>query len=256
MNKYLITVTENIAPLDPNIYYLFPLKDYTVGYPYTFTLKQIQKYPHAYIYINRLLNTSDITNLQAILQKPLLTNIQGIVFEDLGVYEIIKDYPLEKILYATHACCSTNTINTYLKYMDSVIISPDITKEETLEILNNSSKPLIIYGLGHLPYMYSRRLLNTNYQTNFNYPLNNQIILKENITKQEFIAVENEYGTVIYDKKLYIANEFPFNSKIKYIFLNPNLTNFRVNQTINCFLYEKNDITKGFLTKKTTYQLK
>ena len=251
--KYLILATESITIKKvPNVYFLFPLKDYCVGFTKEFTLEQI-KIEDAYIYINRLLNYNDIINLKKILTK-IPPNIKGVVFEDLGVYECLKDLSLEKILYQTHSCCSIKTINTYLLKMDSVVISPDITKEETIEILNKAQKPLIIYGYGYLPCMYSRRTLNTNYANYYHYPKQKILKLEESVTNYPFLAVENKYGTVLYDNHLYNANTLKDNNNIKYILLNPFQTNLDVLDLINNFLNNQTEAS-GFLHKKTTYYL-
>ena len=50
----------------------------------------------------------------------------------------------------------------------------DITLEETKEILKKANKKVILYGLGHLNYMYTRRTLNSNYAKHFNYEINKE----------------------------------------------------------------------------------
>ena len=48
--------------------------------------------------------------------------------------------------------------------------------------------------------MYSRRTLLTNYYDNFSMDYENNLELLENISNNSFVMVENEYGTVGYQK--------------------------------------------------------
>lgn len=256
MPNFLVIVTDEITPEEKKgVNYLFPLKGYCVGFTKEFEFEQIN-IPNSYIYINRILDTKSIEEFQKILPN-ILKKVKGIVFEDLGIYEQIKDTPLEKILYATHAICSAQTINTYLEKMDSVVISPDITEEETKEIIQGAIKPVILYGLGHLPYMYSRRTLNQNYAKQFHYQKSTILELKESITKMPFFAVENQFGTVLYDKKIYNASALQNEENLKFILINP----FQTKQSLNVLIqaYLKNtglDTTTRFLSQKTIYRLK
>ncbi len=254
--KFFIIVTESIKEKElENVSFLFPLKNFCVGFQDTYELKEITA-KHSYLYLNRLLDTESIALLAKTIKK-LPKNIEGIVFEDLGVYELIKKRKLTKILYAQHANCSINTINTYLEKVDSVVISPDITLEETKEILKKASKPLIVYGLGHLSYMYSRRYLNTNYANHFSYQPKQILPLKETITKMPFIAVENEYGTVLYDDKIYYAKELLNEENVLGFLINPFLINQDASKIIESFQKDElNNNTKGFLYQKTIKKLK
>ena len=169
-NKILIIPGTNTLEKVTNSYFLFPLKDFSIGYEKKFTLEEIPN--HSYIYINRLLDHEDILKFQTLL--PLIQEkVKGIVFEDLGILEILRENKIqvETIFYPSHAICSSYTVNSYLEEMDTVILSNDITKEEIQEILTKASKPIGMLIYGHLPYMYSRRTLLTNYEKNFDLPI-------------------------------------------------------------------------------------
>ncbi len=254
--NFLIIVSESISLKKyDNVKYVFPLSSFCVGFTKTYNLNEI-KVQDAYLYINRILNTSDFKNLQEII-KILPSNIKGIIFEDMGVYELVKHLNIEKILYALHANCSYYTINAYLEKVDSVVISPDITLEETKEILKNANKEVILYALGHLNYMYSRRLLNSNYAKYFNYEPKKILNLKENVTKMPFISLENEYGTVLYDDKIYNAHPLKDATNVKYFLINSVLTNLDTEDLIASFINDSlTNTTKRFLEQKTIYQLK
>lgn len=256
LRKYLVIVSESISLKEyDNVNYVFPLSSFCVGFNKTYELEDI-KVNDAYIYLNRLLDTSDIDNLKSLLSK-IPNNIKGIIFEDMGVYELTKNLKIEKILYALHANCSYQTINAYLKQVDFVVISPDITLEETKEILKNTNKKVILYGLGHLSYMYSRRNLNSNYAKHFNYEIKKELPLEETVTKMPFISIENLYGTVLYDDKIYNASILQNEENVEAFLINSFHTGLDTLELIKAF--EENNInnsTTRFLEQKTIYKLK
>lgn len=237
--------------------FLFPLKGYTVGFPNTYEIKDINE-ENSYIFINRLLPSSDIDSLKEILSN-LPNNIKGIMFDDLGVLEIIKDFNIEKNLYLNHFSTNFESINYFLEYVDSLVISTDITKEEIETILNKTTKPLIIYGFGYVPVMYSRRLLLSNFNKHFNLENKNTANIKDKMANNKFFAFENEYGTVLFhhipSNSLEIKHDNIYYYLINTTFLKDNevlelLNNIKEDKEIN-IAYDR-----GFLDKATIYKLK
>lgn len=256
-NKILIIPGTNTLEKVTNSYFLFPLKDFSIGYEKKFTLEEIPN--HSYIYINRLLDHEDILKFQTLL--PLIQEkVKGIVFEDLGILEILRENKIqvETIFYPSHAICSSYTVNSYLEEMDTVILSNDITKEEIQEILTKASKPIGMLIYGHLPYMYSRRTLLTNYEKNFNLPIQKVKKIKEPISKQEFLVFEDEKGTILYDPCVYENRYFLSAANISYFLIDLNMIEVK---NVKTFLEEwvknesKNNTTSGFLNRKTIYRL-
>lgn len=256
-NKYLITVT-NKEILDlkvKNINFLFPVQDYSVGYKLCFKIKEI-KAPNAFLFINRILDCNSIAKLKEEL-KELPKNIVGICFTDLGVFQILKELKIEvKLIYMqNHNTTNAISINYYLEYVDSVLISTDITKEEIMAILNQAKKPLVIPYFMLVDCMYSRRTLLSNFAEEFHMPKKQEEILQEPISNNEFKAVENEWGTVLYAKK-FIDYRNLQHENILYYYINPiDLTKEEVEKIIKQEdVLHKSDT--GFLSKKTYYRLK
>ena len=254
--NFLIIVSDSISLKEyDNVNYVFPLSSFCVGFIKTYNIEDI-KVSNAYLYLNRLLDTLSINALKDILYN-LPSNIKGIIFEDLGVYELVKDLKLTKILYTVHSNCNYQTINAYLKKVDSVVISPDITLDETKEILKMVDKKVVLYGLGHLSYMYSRRTLNTNYALNFGYQADEILKLNESISNMPFFSVENNYGTVLYDDKIYNAHMLKDEDNVLAFLINSFETNLDTDELIKAFLNNKIEKqTTGFLQQKTIYKLK
>lgn len=256
-NNYLITVTnDDIKELKVNnINFLFPIQGYSVGFLKTYSFDEIDS-ENAFIYINRILDKETILKLEEDL-KQLPKNIIGICFTDLGVLHLVKRLNLDlKLIYMqNHNTTNYASINYYLEEVDSVLVSTDITKEEILSILDKADKPLVVPYFMFVDVMYSRRNLLTNFQEEFNLPKSSKVELNEAISKNQFIAVENEYGTMIFDKK-FIDYRNILHDNILYRYINPiDLTKEDVEKIING---EEVDVLTGdgFLNRKTYYRLK
>ena len=248
-NKSLISKVKNVDKAT----FLFPLHGYSVGYPVTFKLDEIDEFG-AYILVNRILDEESITNLE-ILLKNFPKNIKGIVFEDIGVLELVKDLDITKILWQNHLNDSYLTINAYLKYVDSMMVSTDITEEEIKLILAKADKPLVLPIFGYTPVMYSRRHLLSNFNLHYGENVSNPNVIKEEILKDEFRIYENEYGTQLYYNKLYDGSSLKKYDALFY-FIN---TIFVSDEEIISFIKGENIDTEtfdGFLNKKTIYKLK
>lgn len=244
-NKELILITSDtlVSKLkkeykESNITFLFPITGFTVGIPYTFKLEEINE--EGFIYINRLLDKKGIIDFKKLLKK-IPSNIKGIVFEDIGILNVLMETKsnLFKILYLSHMNCNYKSVNAFLEYVDSLVISTDITSDETKEILIKSKKPLVVFSFGYVPIMYSRRTLLTNYNKHFKREVKNAVILKETMSNHKLKLWENEFGTVLYP-------ELPFNNlalrqedNILYNYIN---TTFMSDEEILEVLNSKNNL--------------
>lgn len=239
--------------------FLFPLKNFCVGYPKTFSLEEIAE---GYLFINRILDTEAYLALKDLL-KELSSSIKGIVFEDFGMITLAKELHLKQklILYQTHFLTNNKSINEHLAFVDSLVIGTDITKEETSEILTKTQKPLVLFTYGLVPAMYSRRTLLSNYEKEFNLSKKTIANIREQTTKKGFIVVENEYGTVLYHEN-YVVNQMKIEEEnILFHLINPLfLTEEELEDVLEDLLKgkarhgEKED--QGFLNTKTIYRLK
>ena len=256
-NSYLVVVTDT-AFLNlkvKNINFLFPVKGYSVGIPKTFSLEEIL-IPHSYLYINRILDNESIEDLKEDLLK-INANVEGICFTDLGVLKIVKDLGLSlKLIYMqNHNTTNVQSINYYLEYVDSVLVSTDITREEIETILDQAMKPLVVPYFSLVDVMYSRRKLLSNFQEEFGLEKKQEEILREGISTHDFVAVENAFGTVLYAKK-FIDYRNIQHSNILYRFVNPLGLD---KEMLECVLRgeDMSSISdSGFLDIKTYYRLK
>lgn len=257
INKYLIVVTNDdlLQMKVKNINFLFPVRDYSVGFLKTFSLQEIQV-SNAYLYINRILDKESIFYLKKELSH-LNKNIIGLCFTDLGILSLVKELglSLQLIYMQYHNTTNALSINYYLEYVDSVLISTDITKAEILSILDKTKKSLVVPYFSLVDVMYSRRTLLTNYNQHFNSINRKEEILQEEISNQDFYALENQYGTVLYAKK-YIDYREIQHENILFYFINP--LGLKKEEVESILKGEKLKIEKdtGFLNKETYYLLK
>lgn len=256
-NKFLVVVTEEDF-LDlkvKNVNFLFPILGYSVGFLKTFPITEV-KVPHAYLYINRILDHEGIESLK----KDLLLindNIEGICFTDLGVIQVVKDLGLSLQLFymQNHSTTNVESINYYLEYVDSVLVSTDITQEEIYTILDKVNKPLLVPYFSLVDAMYSRRRLLSNFEEEFELEKKCEEILHEPISGNDFRTIENEYGTVFYASK-YVDYRSITHDNILYYYINP----LGLDKDTLLKVLRREDrsekSTTGFLDVKTYYRLK
>lgn len=212
--KRLITITNKdlITDLREDIIYLYPLKSFCVGYPLEFDIEEINDF----VLVNRILDDNDLDTLANILKN---ANIKGIVFDDLGIIDVVKDLNITKILLLDHLATNTISINYYLEYVDSVIVSNDLTEQEIRDIVKSSNKPLVVNVFGLKTLMYSRRLLLTNYHKYHN--LKNEQDIIASIDDKYFRIVENAYGTKFYTNCYYDATRLLDLDNVLYFWYDP-----------------------------------
>lgn len=230
--------------------FLFAVKGFSIGYN-TFELNEIPE--DSYLLINRVMDTKSIEELR--LRKDELAKFKGIIFEDLGVYNILRDLEIELIWFQNHFTINNESMRFWLSRVDSAVIGNEITSTEIESIIENASKPLILNVLGKNQIMYSRRTLLSNFNKYNNLDNYNDMTLDVHGTKDEFFARENELGTVIYNNEYFNYLEFAKSlneDKIKfYLIMNLDLNPNDLEEILN----GKSFGNDGFLNKKTVYKM-
>ena len=153
--------------------FLFAVKGFSIGYN-TFELNEIPE--DSYLLINRVMDTKSIEELR--LRKDELTKFKGIIFEDLGVYNILRDLEIELIWFQNHFTINNESMRFWLSRVDSAVIGNEITSTEIESIIENASKPLVLNVLGKNQIMYSRRTLLSNFNKYNNLDNYNQLHFK------------------------------------------------------------------------------
>jgi len=236
--------------------FLFAVCDFSIGYK-AFTLSELKDLNcNKFLLINRIFNNEDVDKFKEIIND--LLYFDGIIFEDIAVYNILKNTNINLIWNQTHFATNTSSINYWLDLVNSAVISNELTKEEVKDIINDTNKPLVLNVFGKNPIMYSRRTLLTNFNKNFNLSDNKEVILRENITNNDFLAIESDKGTFIlnnnYFNLLSYLNEFNDNNILYYLIYPNGLNSTDIIDVINGKYIENSD--DGFMNKKTIYKLK
>lgn len=211
----LVTVTsnKNISILKKeDVTLVYPLRFFSTGYLEYFDIDDIDEF----VLINRILSDKELDKLENIL---INSHVKGIIFEDLGIIDVIKNLNLTKILLLDHALNNSKSINYYLEYVDSVVVSSDLSKDEIEYIAKNTNKSVVIYAFGLKALMYSRRHLVSNYEKHFN--LENNNIIDASINNKYFKFIESTEGTKCYAYPYYNALDLLSLDNVLYFWFDP-----------------------------------
>lgn len=249
--KKLVTVTD-LSIIDDlreneNIELLYPLKSFCVGYDLEFTIDKIDDF----VLVNRILDDFDLDKLKNILCN---ANIKGIVFDDLGIIDIVSNLNIKKILLLDHLATNVRSINYYLEYVDSIVVSNDLTEDEIKYILDNANKKLVVNVFGLKTLMYSRRKLLSNYEKYHDLDKIGKYNAK--IDNKYFKIVENDFGTKFYAGKYYNGLKLLNLDNVLYFWYDP--IGLKKDEILNIILNNdiKNiDTDTLFLDKKTYYKV-
>lgn len=235
--------------------FLFAVNEFSIGYK-SFDLDEIVNFDcNKYLLLNRILDCKDVDSLKSSVNK--LKSFDGIIFEDIAVYNILKDQNINLIYNQNHFATNYKSINYYLDILYSVVLSNELCFDEVQEIINKVNKPVVLNVFGKNPTMYSRRKLITNFNKYFNLDSCNDVILNDTITKNEFMAKESEYGTILFNNTYFniinFVNKMNDNNILFYLIYPNSLNFFDIEKVIDGNYDGLFD--DGFMNKKTIYKL-
>lgn len=191
--------------------FLLPLKNYSVGYTNYYDLEAIKKIRNNYsninifISINKNIFNEDILKLKDILLELDTINIKGIFFYDLAILNLKKELgiKIDLVWNQTHMVTNYKTCNYYYsKGVKYALLAKEITKEEIIDIKNNSKIMPIVELISYPTIAFSRRKLVNNYYKNYNLKEYNTLNIVEPKTKQEYVLIEDNNGVNFVMKKL------------------------------------------------------
>ncbi len=233
--------------------FLFALKDYSIGYEKYFTIDEINNIDEKkYVLINKVLNTVEIENLKKIVFN---LNVDGIIFEDIGLINVLKDYNKDKILFMNHFNTNSMTINEWLKYVDSVVLSNELTYSEYEKLVSLSDKEVVLNIFGYNQVMYSKRSLITNFENHFNENINHFNEISDKNSDLKFKIIEQDGETIILSNNIFDGRRLLNLNNIKYYYINSSFIDIEsIIKFINNESIDNSD--EGFLDKPTFYKLK
>lgn len=203
--------------------FLFPLYGFSVGYD-SFRLDELKKIDcNVFLLVNRVFDNDACDKFRVL--KNDLDIASGIIYEDIAVFQILKDTNVNLIWNQAHFAVNYHSINFWLDNdrIDSAMISNELEASELNLVINNVNKKVILPVFGLNMAMYSRRFLLKFYSKTFDKEFVNTAILKNRDTV--FLAKENEFGTVLfYNKYFNLISEIDnFNDEnILYYYVDPN----------------------------------
>jgi len=186
--------------------FIFGLKDYSINY-LGLTIEEIKyivdKYKDVdiFISINKTIFNGELEDLEKKMIELNSISIKGVLFYDLGVLSLYNKHKFNYSLgwHQTHMVTNYNTCNYYYdKGVEYGVLSSEITKDEMIEIKNNTKMKLFTFIIGYPIMAHSKRRLLTNYYSSQNREYDNSLktICEHD---KEYLITDNSDGTCIYE---------------------------------------------------------
>ncbi len=229
--------------------FLIFMPEFSVGYP---TIPLEEAPDEVFVYINRVMDTKAIEKFKKVI--PELKRFKGVIFEDLGVFHLLKKEGIPLIWAQNHFITNKESLNFYLDSgCLSAVLSNELEKEEIRNMLSSAHKPLVFPVFGKNNVMYSRRHLLSNFNEYAGLEDINDVVLK---TKRgEFFAHEEKNGTLLFANEYFnyidFSSSIPEEQVLYYLFLNLDFSVSEIKEIIE----GKNIGNRGFLDKKTVYKM-
>jgi collagenase-like PrtC family protease len=118
-----------------------------------------------YIEINGFIEETELDNLETWMKTLLTYPIQGFYFADLAVLMILKSLGYQgETIYAPETILTNSLeIKTLLELVDRLVLSKELTLEESLNLASHFPQKIEMFGAGHLQMSVSRRPLLSSY---------------------------------------------------------------------------------------------
>lgn len=184
--------------------FLLPLRDFSVEYSKYYSLAEIkkvrEKYPkiELFISINKNIMNEEIDSLKDILIQLDNLNIKGIFFYDSALIRLIKKLKLNvSLVWAqTHMVTNYNSCNYYYDNgVEYAMLSKELRLDEVKEIISKARTKSIIELITKPSIAFSKRHLVTNYYTNVNEKVKDEVTINEKISDTDLIVRENRDGS-------------------------------------------------------------
>jgi putative protease len=189
--------------------FIVGIKDFSWFVPLELTIKELKSLvteikkddKKIFVSINKLMYNQDIPLLKEYLLVMEQLDIDGIMYDDLAVFNLSKSLSLTKplIWFGTHSFTNYYTANYwYNKGIKGGVLSTEITLDHIKEIREHTKMPLMMYGYGYLPMFVSARHLLSSYFENINNHKEDKVYhMYEEGRKLSYPTYEGDNGTII-----------------------------------------------------------
>ncbi len=238
-NNILLTINKD-SDYKYNVYgYIIGIKSFSVNFSKYYNISDINTIKdkignkNLYISLNRLIFNNEIDKLTSLLIEISKLNIDGIFFSDLGIYKIVNKLKLDIKLIFNQDYFINNylTCNWYYnKNIKDLVVSNEITDKDLLLITKNTKAILYKKTFGYLKLSSSKRLFISSYLKHIN---SNKKINKGYISdKDNYLIIEDKYGTYIFSDKALMLDKRTFNSNINYYIIDTYLVNSNITKLV------------------------
>ena len=231
---------------------------------------------NVFLSLNKNISNSELLEVEKLLIEISKLDIKGLFYADVAIVNIVNRLKLNinLIWSAEHLTTNYFTINYWYKHnVKSTFLSNEITKEEIVDIVNNTDSKIFVQLFGFIPMYVSKRHAVKNYLNHFKLDLNSSkyYLFKED---KKYSIVDNNEGTMIYSN--FIINGLKEYSELKntidYVIINgydidsnrllsvinifKEVNNKNITKLDNKLLKLFNNLDKGFLYEETIYRVK
>lgn len=233
-------------------------------------IKNIKTMKEIYISINKPIHNDELDDIRNILFDLSKININGIMFEDISIYNINKNNNLNLNLIWNENHLPTNyvTCNYWKdKGCTGAVLSTELMVNDFIDIKKNTHMNIFVYLYGHIPIFESRRELLTNFFKHINKnKLDSKYLMYEKERDKYYPIYEEGNNTFITEDILDGINSINDlkDNNIDYIIMNSLLIDKEVfNKSLNEYIdvlngkkIDKKDVFTGFLYKESIFKVK
>ncbi len=151
-----------------------------------------------FVKINKNFMNEEIDALKKVLLELSSYSIKGVFFYDLAVLELKTELDLsfDLVWAQTHMVNNYKTCNYYhSKGVEFALLGKEITLEEILEILQNSSITCMVEVISKPSVAFSKRKLITNYYQDLGKKAKDSLTIHEKMTDTNYQLREDTNGT-------------------------------------------------------------
>lgn len=231
---------------------------------------------NVFLSLNKNISNSELLEVEKLLIEINKLDIKGLFYADVAIVNIVNrlNLNINLIWSAEHLTTNYFTINYWYKHnVKSTFLSNEITKEEIVDIVNNTSSKIFVQLFGFIPMYVSKRHAVKNYLNHFKLDLNSHkyYLFKED---KKYSIVDNNEGTMIYSN--FIINGLKEYAELKnnidYVIINgydidsnkllsvidifKEVNKKNVDKLDNKLLDLFDNLDKGFLYEETIYRVK
>ena len=233
------------------------------------------KHDNIFLSLNKNIFERELDSVEKLLVEISKLNIKGLFYYDVSILNIVNRLNLNIALIwsAEHLTTNYFTINYwYENGSKGTYLSNEITKDEIIDISNNTECSLFVQLFGYIPMYVSKRHAVKNYLNHFKLDLNSSryYLFKED---KKYSIVDNNDGTSIYTNFIIngLKEYVELKDKIPYVIINGYDIDDKLLDIIDIFNKVNKDnideldntlsqmfdnLEKGFLYEETIYRVK